>query len=101
MSVLTEHMRALPNDEIIRGVDGWLFTTIKKQLGGNLRVMLLEEPAEDQGLFTDGCNTISTERTKLYDKEGGPFKRRYDQELGDYVNPGAATYLRRLGDMVL
>ena len=58
--VKTHIIKALPKEELWRGVDGWIFDHIKR---GRAHVTSMER----LGLSTDGCNTISLNRRKFYD----------------------------------
>jgi glycosyltransferase involved in cell wall biosynthesis len=84
----TEAMQALPEENIGRGVDGWMFGAISP------RSIAAVEYAD--GVLTDGYNTLSSHRAKFYtDSPARPFYAT-EKTLSDLVPTDVATKMKKM-----
>ncbi len=74
MAARTEHISALPTEEVQRGVDGWIFFGIQDLLGRQLVIAWDESKYWKDGADTHGLNRISHGRGKLIQDVSPPFR---------------------------
>jgi hypothetical protein len=75
-AIRTELMKALPESDKARHVDGWIFWEIEQLLGRTPNAIWNKSESWKKGLFTDGFNSISNHRSNFYKKKTpkGPFR---------------------------
>jgi hypothetical protein len=110
----TKYARVIPDSDIERGVDGFLFLYIQDSIGRKMKIKR-DVNLYDDGLYTDGFNTISMKRRAIYQNPKPPFVRtgtkientRVSMEvierlLSYYVAPSEAhAILRRVEEMIV
>ncbi len=74
MATRTEYVRALPESDLTRNIDGFIKEFTRHRLGRALRHF--RDVWTTRGLHTDGCNQISHHRAGLYNTSEmkGPFQ---------------------------
>lgn len=75
IGIRTELMRNLPDADVRRFVDAWLFTTISVVLCGKTRVRRIDDDAWKAGLYTNGQNQLSLGRTHKVESCIPPYHR--------------------------
>lgn len=84
----TEAMQSLPEENIGRGVDGWMFGAISPR-----QIAAVEYT---DGVLTDGYNTLSSHRAKFYtDAPARPFYAT-EKTLSDLVPADVATKMKKM-----
>ncbi len=74
MSVRADYLRHLPEEEVRRGVDRWIYRNIRSRTASPLRSHWdEEEPDWRPAIFTQGLNTISASRWHLMRRLQDPF----------------------------
>lgn len=95
MALRTRYTRELPDEDVKRGVDGWLFGAMEGMKGSKGVIGWVDEDGWQKGVDTHGLNNISLVRSERIEKNLPPF-RATDAVIEDILT---ADVLARLGSV--
>ena len=88
-------MGELPNEDVKRGVDLWLFWALQRTEGVKAKIGWIREDGWQRGVDTHGLNNISQRRSGQIANHRPPFWET-DAEVGEVL---PADVVKRLGEM--